>query len=61
MATIIGKHEALCDRCGGSGEVPLDPSIISEKQSAPAGDLLARAAQLPPARTDCGETIGRAR
>jgi hypothetical protein len=28
---ILGKFEALCDCCDGSGEVPLDPKTIPEK------------------------------
>jgi hypothetical protein len=27
---ILGRFEALCDCCNGSGEVPLDPRTIPE-------------------------------
>jgi hypothetical protein len=29
---ILGKFEALCDCCNGSGEIPLDPKDIPENK-----------------------------
>jgi DnaJ-class molecular chaperone len=36
---ILSRFEALCDRCNGSGEVPLDPKTIPEEKSDRVADL----------------------
>ena len=38
-STFLGKFEALCHRCNGSGEVPLDPKTIPEKKPEYDADL----------------------
>jgi DnaJ-class molecular chaperone len=36
---IVGRHREICDRCGGSGEVPADPPPVSERGQGYAADL----------------------
>jgi hypothetical protein len=35
---VLGRFETLCDCCGGSGEVTLDPKSILEAQADCAAD-----------------------
>jgi len=36
---IVGQHREICDRCGGSGEVPDDPPSSVERGRGYAADL----------------------
>ena len=36
---IVGQHMEICDRCGGSGEVPADPPPAFERRPGYVADL----------------------
>ena len=36
---IIGRHSEICDKCGGSGEVPADPPPTTPRAPGYVADL----------------------
>jgi hypothetical protein len=37
---IVGRHSEICDRCGGSGEMPADSPPAAERGRGYAADLV---------------------
>jgi hypothetical protein len=38
---ILGQHKQVCDRCGGSGEVPANPPTAGVRKPGYAADMIA--------------------